>query len=167
MIKYVEGLTDDAFQNQYEILFPDGIPGGGDATILKLRADKEFEIPEDMTAEYTIEYQGIKIPKTSAKEETDKKFTISYRLDANWLVHESLRKWRALVLDGNTGSGGTEAQTRTTLIFNHYKSNKVLARSIRFNGVKLFSLKDGSFSHESGDPVRVECQFMYVSKDYI
>lgn len=167
MITYVEGLTDDAFANQFEILFPEGIPGGGDSTLLRLRADKEFEMPEDIVAEYTIEYQGIKIPKIAAKEETDKKLNIAFRLDADWVVFSSLQKWRDLVLNGNTGAGGLEKDTRTSMIFNHYKSNKVLAKSMRFNGVKLFSVKGGSFSHESADPVRVECQFIYVSRDII
>jgi len=165
MITYMEGLADDAMLNQYEILFPNGIPGGGDANLLKLRADQQFEMPQEMVEEYTIEYQGIKIPKTSSKEGTDKKFTIQFRLDSNWSVYRALYAWKNLVQDGNTGASGTEAQTRVPMLFNHYGPNKQLAYSIRFNDVKLLSLKGGSFDHTSADPARVEAEFIYLSKD--
>ncbi len=74
MIAYIESLNDDAMSNQFDILFTDGIPGGGDGNLLRLRMDKQLDIPERSVEEYIIQYQGIKIPKTSLQEETTKEF---------------------------------------------------------------------------------------------
>lgn len=165
MIEYAESLNDDAMANQFNILFPAGIPGGGDGRLLTLRMDKALDIPERSVEEYTIEYQGIKIPKTSLKEETTKEITLNFRLDGNWQVYRALNNWFKLVFSEFNGSGGSEADTRVPLIFNHFGAQKQLIFSMRLNGLKIKKIKLETFDMGSPEPSRVEAVFIYVDRE--
>ena len=165
MIAYIESLNDDAMSNQFDILFTDGIPGGGDGNLLRLRMDKQLDIPERSVEEYTIQYQGIKIPKTSLQEETAKEFVLNFRLDGNWQVYRALNNWYKLVFNESNGSGGTEASTRVSMIFNSYGAQKQLIFSMRLNGVKIKKIKLETFDMGSAEPARVEATFIYFDRE--
>lgn len=165
MIEYLQALTDDQMANQYNIIFPAGIPGGGDGNLLTLRMDKQIDIPERAVEEYMIEYQGIKVPKTSLKEETTKEITLNFRLDGNWQVYRALNNWFKLVFNESNGSGGSEADTRVPILFNTYGSNKQLTYSMRLNGCKIKKIKTETFDMGSADPARVEAVFIYVDRE--
>jgi hypothetical protein len=163
-INYTAGLSDDQMLNQFEVVFTT-IPGGGNTELLKLRMDRSFDIPERTMATYDIEYQGIKIPKLSAKEDTDKTFTLNFRLDANWEVYDALNTWFKTGLNEDNGAGGTEATNRTTVVFNAYGTGRTIKYSMTFNGVRIKSIKLESFDMTSSEPSRVECSFIYATVD--
>jgi hypothetical protein len=163
-ISYTAGLSDDQMANQFEVVFTT-IPGGGDTNLLKLRMDRSMDIPERTMATYEIEYQGVKIPKLSAKEDTDKTFTLNFRLDGNWAVYNALNGWFKTGLNENNGSAGTEASNRTTVVFNAYGTGRAIKYSMTFNGVRIKSIKLETFDMTSAEPSRVECSFIYASVD--
>jgi hypothetical protein len=163
-ISYTAGLSDDQMANQFEVVFLT-IPGGGNSELLKLRMDRSLDIPERTMATYDVEYQGIKIPKLSAKEDTDKTFTLNFRLDANWAVYDALNKWFKNGLNEDNGSAGTEATNRTTVVFNAYGTGRTIKYSMTFNGVRIKSIKLEAFDMTSSEPSRVECSFIYASVD--
>lgn len=164
-ISYTEGLADDQMANQFEVLFVGTIPGGGDSNLLKLRMDRSFDIPERTMATYEIEYQGIKIPKIASKEDTDKTFTLNFRLDGNWKVYDSLNKWFKSNFNEDTGASNTEAQSRISMIFNAYGTSRSLKYSMTFNSVKIKSIKLEAFDMTSSEPSRCECSFIYGTVD--
>jgi len=164
-ISYVEGLADDQMANQFEVLFVGTIPGGGDSNLLKLRMDRSFDIPERAMATYDVEYQGIKIPKLSSKEETDKTFTLNFRLDGNWKVYDSLNRWFKTGFNENNGANGTESASRISMIFNAYGTGRTLKYTMTFNYVRIKSIKLEAFDMTSSEPSRCECSFIYGTVD--
>jgi len=164
-ITYTEGLADDQMANQFEVVFIGALPGGGDTNLLKLRMDRAFDIPERSMATYDVEYQGIKIPKLSSKEETDKTFTLNFRLDNNWLIYKALNNWFKNGLNENTGAGGTEASNRISMIFNAYGTGRTVKYTMTFNSVRIKTIKLESFDMTSSEPSRCECSFIYASVD--
>lgn len=162
-VNILAALTDDAMANMYELVFPNGIPGGGgDASILQLRADQNIDIPARTITPYEVKYQGSIIPKTAANIETDKKFMVAFRIDANWEVWNVLKAWHDLIFNEKLGSYAPEADTRTTMILRHFGPNRVVRKQLKINGLKLFEIHETERSHDSTDPMRVECQFMFA-----
>lgn len=166
MIDYVESLASDAMSDQFGILFPEGVPGGGNGELLRLRMDQAFDEPQLVAATYDVNFEGLKIPKTGS-EDTDKKFTMSFRVDINWKVYEALKKWHSLVINPINGSQQSEADTRTTMILNGYgPPNKSIVYSKRFNGVKIISFKTTAWDYnQKAEPVRVEAEFIFINID--
>lgn len=166
-INIITGLQDDALSSQYQIIFPLGIPGGGDAQLLSLRMDQPLDIPNRTAAQYEVVFQGIKIPKTSYNEETTKQITLSFRQDTNWLVYRALDNWFRLVLNEETGTGSVEKDTRVPMVAQFFGPNKEVKAQIRFNDIKIFDIKLTTFDHTSPDPVRVEAQFIYSFQEFL
>jgi len=164
-ISYTEGLADDQMANQFEVLFVGVIPGGGNSNLLKLRMDRSFDIPERTMATYEIEYQGIKIPKIASKEDTDKTFTLNFRLDGNWAVYDALNNWFKTAFNEDNGSSSTESQTRISMIFNAYGVGRSLKYNMTFNHVRIKSIKLEAFDMTSSEPSRCECSFIYGTVD--
>lgn len=164
-ISYTEGLADDQMANQFEVLFVSAIPGGGDSNLLKLRMDRSFDIPERTMATYEIEYQGVKIPKLASKEDTDKTFTLNFRLDGNWAVYDALNNWFKTGFNEDNGSSANESQTRISMIFNAYGVGRSLKYTMTFNYVRIKSIKLEAFDMTSSEPSRCECSFIYATVD--
>ena len=45
-------------------------------------------------------------------------------------------------------------------------ANKEIKKTMKYTGVKLRSIKPTEFNNESGDPVRVECEFIYLRTSF-
>lgn len=161
LIDQIANLGDDQMASQFEVVFPQGIPGGGDGTRLGLRMDQAFQVPEKTVGRYDVRYRGLQIPKTSNVDGTTKEFSLSFRVDQNWGVYDDLKRWRDLVYDDRNATSGSEAETRTTVIVNHYGTDNQIKKQWTFTGVKLFSMNTTESSHESEDPLRVECNFIF------
>jgi hypothetical protein len=168
---------NDQMGAMYSLFFPKGIPGTSSALPLEFtfRADKEFEIPEKKVMMKDIYYRGIKIPKRIPKDETDKRFTINFRLDENFRIYDSLQQWLDRVYNpqyGNTNTGKLTLRSlikgeqilKTTLVFQAFKSDKKIGKKIEFKGLCIESLKLTGFANDSGDPARVEAVFHYQTR---
>ena len=164
MINIVTALQDDQMSNMFQVLFPEGVPGGGEGLTLALRMDQQFDIPNRTLTQYNVEYQGIVIPKTAAKEETTKNFTLSFRLDQNWLVHKFLNDWFELNFNERESTYKSEADTRVPMLFQALGPDRAVKKQIKYENCKLFDLKPTTMDHTSGDPVRIEGQFLYSNQ---
>lgn len=154
------GAVDDQMSNQYEVIFL-GIPVLNFEE-LKLRMDRSFDIPERSVTKVDINYQGVKIPKLVAQEETDKSLTLSFRLDENWMVYNTLNIWFGKTNHPKTGAMKKTDDRTTTLVFRTFKKNDETSRTIVFKYVQIQSIKLTEFDYTSGDPIRVECKFIYA-----
>ena len=86
-------LGDDQLQNQFKVVFPNGIPGGGNTEAVSMRMDQSIDIPQQTIYKYDIDFRGSKISKTGKKEETDKTLTMSVRVDQQWQVYDDIKLW--------------------------------------------------------------------------
>ena len=155
-------LGDDAIANQFSIIFPNGIPGGGDANAISLRCDQTFDPPEDVVNVYEIFRKGFKIPKTGMLQETTKEFTIDIRLDQNWKVYDDLRKWADMSYDHSNGTALPEIMARSTVIIQAEDRTQSSVKTISFKYAKPKSVKIQTFDNQSGDPLRITVIFIYV-----
>lgn len=157
------GLGGDQVLSQYEILYPNGIPGsnGANTSILTLRQDQTFPWPTRETGTYDIFYQGQKITKTSVVEATDKSFQLAFRLDQNWLIFQYLNNWFKLCYDEFYGTADNEENTRVPMVVRALGPLKQVAKTATFHGVKIKSLKITDFDHTQGETARIDVGFIY------
>ena len=164
-VKYLSDLAkvgdvDDQMANQFEVIFL-GIPVLNFEE-LKLRMDRSFDIPERSVTKVDINYQGVKIPKLVAQEETDKTITLNFRLDENWMVYNTLNIWYGKTNHPKTGAMKKTDDRTTTLVFRTFKKNNENSRTILFKYVQIQSIKLTEFDHTSNEATRVECKFIYA-----
>ena len=156
-------LGSDQMSNQFVVLFPEGIPGGGNKDIISLRMDQSFTPPDISYSTYEVNYRGLKILKPSLMEETSKEFTCEIRLDQQWDVYDALNTWMKLVFDPETHIAMDDALIRTSVIVQAFGRNNDVAQTLTFKGVIIKSLKIGDFSPESGDPIRLSVGFTFYN----
>jgi hypothetical protein len=155
-------LGDDALANQFSILFPTGIPGGGDSNIISLRCDQTFDPPEDVVNVYEIFRKGFKIPKTGMLQETTKEFTIDIILDQQWKVYDDIRKWCDMSYDHSNGTALPESMARSSVVIQAEDRVQSAVKTIKFKGAKPKSVKIQTFDNQSGDPLRITVIFIYT-----
>lgn len=164
--KYLASLTtlDDQMANQFTFAFS-SIPGtsvnGGGTSDLTIRMDRSIDIPEVKVAMYEIEYKGMKMPMIAQKEDFDKTFSLNFRLDENWAVYKGLQNWYDKAFNPGTGVRGSIGDYSVSGTLSAFAGGTV-KKTITFDRLRIKSIKLESFDHGSGDPSRVECNFLYT-----
>jgi len=158
----IMGLGDDALANTFSIIFPKGIPTGGDDRAISLRCDMQFDPPEDVVNMYEIFHKGYKFPKTGMLQETSKEFQIEIRLDQGWKVYDDLRAWCDASYDHANGTALPEIAARSTVMIQAEDRNHNAVKQISFKYAKPKSIKIQTFDNQSGEPLRVLITFIYV-----
>mgnify|MGYP000943454114 FL=1 len=161
----IMALGDDQMLSQFSLIFPNGIPGGGDAQTVALRMDTTFDPPEESVNVYEIFHKGFKIPKTGMLQEGTKEFTIEVRIDQQWQVYDDLKRWANLSYDHTNGTGFPDAMTRATVIVQAEDRSQSGVKQIVFRGAKPKSDKLPTFDNQSGDPARVQLTFIFVKME--
>lgn len=153
---------DDQVISQYVVSFPEGIPGGGDTDAISIRMDTQFDPPEQVMNTYEVFYRGLKVPKTSMLDETTKEVPIEIRVDQAWKVYDDLNAWFKNCYSFETTTALPESMTRTTMMIQAYDGQNNVVKSFRFTGVKIKSLKVGTWDNQSGDPMRITATFIFI-----
>ena len=155
-------VGDDAYRSQYEVIFPSGIPGGGNGLRLSLRQKGTFDPPEHGVVTYEVIKKGQKVVKPGGAEEVDKMFMLTIRVDQQWGVYDDLETWSNLVYNKTTGSPGRASQYRTTVLVRNLDENNNPTATFKFTGTFLQKTKVTEFDNESGEPVEMEATFYFV-----
>jgi hypothetical protein len=155
-------LGDDQMVSQFSIIFPNGIPGGGDANAVSLRCDMQFDPPEDTVNVYEIFHKGFKIPKTGMLQETTKEFSIDIRLDQQWKVYDDIRAWADMSYDHSNGTALPEIMARSTMIIQAEDRTQSGVKKLIFKYAKPKSVKIQTFDNQGGDPLRITVMFIYA-----
>lgn len=163
-VQTILNLGDDQTVNQYQILFPAGIPGVGDATNICLRMDTTFTAPPETSSKYDIFHKGVKVSKTGTVTETDKSFTVEVRLDQKGDVYRALDKWKKNCYDSSNGTALPEAMTRTTMLVQLTDTQENVMMTWTFTGVKIYELTPPTLDNTNGDPARITIGFIYADK---
>jgi len=170
MAAFIETIFNqgsDAFASQYALSFPTGVPGTPviDPGVI-VRLDKSFQIPTTTTYQYENWYRGLKVQRTGPKDETDKVIKLDFRLDQNWDIYQIFDRWYNLCFNDTEGNMGSEQSTRASIVFTAFGpggNNNVPAKQFVIKYCKPKNIRLGSaFSHESGDPQRVELELIYL-----
>lgn len=161
MIDIMSNMGDDALSNQFNLVFPTGIPGGGNTDRLSLRMDQSLDPPEQTVNVYDIFYRGLKISKTGTLDETDKTLTFDIRLDQAWGVFDDLNNWLKLVFDFSTGIAMPDEMTRTNISIQATDTADKIIKTITFKGVKIRGIKISSFDNTTSEPIRVTLNLIW------
>lgn len=161
-VQTILNLGDDQTVNQFQILFPAGIPGGGNATNIALRMDTTFAPPAQTINKYDVWHKGIKIPKTGTVTDTDKAFTIEVRLDQNGDIYTALDNWKNRCYDFTNGTALPDSMTRTTMLVQLTDTQENVKLTWTFTGVKIYELAPPTMDNATGDPARVTIGFIYA-----
>ena len=149
-------LADDQAKSQYSLIFPEGIPGGGNAERISLRMNKEFQMPEMTWYTYKIYDHGFYVPKKGMLQEVDKEsLQVQVRIDQQWAVFDDLWNWAQLSYNQNNGEGGGDAEFRTSLIVQAEDTKQKAVKRFRFKGVGIKGFNIDAFNMEEGDPMYV------------
>lgn len=101
--------TGDAMDNIFDIYID--WPWGTSGTNGSISAASEaqvsyraegFTIPQPKTNTYKVTWNGITVHKVSSGVQLDRKFDITYRLDANYALYNKFIAWQKLTSDINT-----------------------------------------------------------------
>jgi len=179
--KFIESVwqsADDQIASQYRLTVT-GFEGGNflasspDSWIFRL--DKSFTVPTQTTSTYDIYFNGLKIPKVSAKEETEKKIKLDFRSDQASDIYTYFKKWIDQGYDPLFGYMEDENITRKNKNIKMELLNRSVAKSTEFSTTtsqiqktftfyhcQPYEINISELSHESGEPVRVELQFVYI-----
>ena len=155
------GLGDDQLASQYQVIFPEGIPGGGNGERISLRMDADLDLPEDTVETYDISFKGMKITQTSMTHGMDKKITLTVRLDQQWKVFDDLQKWYKMCYDPLTATAMPDLATRTNILIQTNDASQKIVKTIRLKNAKITSLKIGTFDHTSSDPIKLTLNFIF------
>jgi len=161
-VQTILNLGDDQTVNQYQIVFPGGIPGGGNATNIALRMDTSFTAPAQTISKYDVFYKGIKIPKTGTVTETDKSFTLEVRLDQSGDIYKALDAWKTRCYDFTNGTALPDIMTRTTMLVQLTDTQENVMMTWTFTGVKIYELTPPTLDNTTGDPARTIIGFIYA-----
>jgi len=153
-------LGDDAHVNQFQLVFPNGIPTGGDSETISLRAEN-FSMPTQTIYKYDIDFRGSKIPKTGRKEDTDKTYSISVRVDQQWKVYDDLKSWHKACYDSSTNTALPDMAVRTPVVIQTLDGNNKIVKTFNFMYSKITDIKVSDFDNTSGDPAKLDLTFIY------
>jgi hypothetical protein len=145
------------------------------------RLDKGFTLPTQTNSTYDVYFNGVKLPRVTAKEETEKKIKLDFRSDQASEVYKFFKSWVDAGFDPLDAYMESEQDTRinrhiklellnrqTSKTVNGTDTTKIgtenisqVSTTFRFYHVQPFEINLTEFSHDNGDPVRVELQFVY------
>jgi hypothetical protein len=165
-INDVINLSDDQMASQFQIQFPNGIPGGGSGDEIALRMDQSLDIPEEAVGEYIFYYKGLKIVRPNMIDESTKELLITVRLDQQWNIFEQIKAWKRLVHDPINGTRLPTASVSTTMLFQALDGSGDVMQTATFTNVIIKNFKVTSFENEGGDPARVEMNLLFGTADW-
>jgi hypothetical protein len=160
-IDLVNSAGDDALTNQFNVIFPTGIPGGGNTDRISLRTDQAVDPPERSINVYEIFHKGIKIPKTGTLDETSKELTFDVRLDQAWGVYDDFAAWLKLCYDFSNAVALPDVMTRTNITIQADDTAGTVIKSLTFKGIKLRGMKIASFDNQTSEPLRLTVNFIW------
>lgn len=173
-LSFMSSLTvsNDLMANQFQARFVNipGVTDEGARKQLTLRVKGSIDPPDNQIGTYEVEYQGVKYSMLSAKDDTDKTLTITFRLDSDWEIYGYLTTWLSANLNTSTGGASSSftnynTASSPTMYLDTFKSNKIGAKSIKYENIRLISMKVSSFDHSSNEPSEIECSFIYEMAD--
>jgi hypothetical protein len=165
VVDKILGLGDDQLASQFIVLFPEGLPGGGDVDNLSLRLDESIDPPSEEVGMYNIKYRGMDIPKTNMSEQTSKEIELIARLDGNWEIYKMLRKSFEITYNPVTGTSLGEASSRFLMEVQALNGSNDVVETLSFKNSKIRTLKISNFGHEEETPAKITFGLIYGSME--
>ncbi len=168
-------IQNDAFDNLYdiEITLPSLATQEISELHLKLRAG-DVSIPEPKVDAYKISYKTVEIEKPKPKVNLDRKLSLSFRIDANYDLYESLKDWQELLFTEEGDYAPLNAGSYGKIIVSAYASAEgidSIANRVKkwtFDNVWFAGFEKGiDLKREGADPVKITADFKFIKMSRI
>jgi len=156
-------LKDNQMANQFEIFFPQGIPGGGDISELALRIKGAIPLPDKTILSWDRIYKGVKIPFPMTVDETDKTLTFIALIDQGWEIYDALRNYHDLIFDPRSATALPTSMIRTTVGIRMLNGQQQTVKTLLFKGAFMNRFKASDPDYEAQEPQEVEMEWKYVN----
>ena len=100
MIQALISSGADAQKNMYDVYIT--FPGSESQQLMTVRAGG-FSIPEAETPTEDRKYHGITLPTPKTEVNFDRKFTLTFRMDAQYNLLEKMNQWHSYTTNAVTG----------------------------------------------------------------
>lgn len=142
--KFLTALIEDgadAMSNMYDVYIK--FPGSDAGKIMTVRAEG-FKIPEAEIDTYEVKYHGTTYTKPKSEMKFDRKFSLTFRLDAGYNLLNTFKAWHAMVVNPVTGGVSNVAAALGEVEVEALAQNFIADESTSNFGMKDWTKDDGS-----------------------
>lgn len=187
--RFIQALINsgaDAFNNMYDVYIT--APGAAEAAEPMTVRASQFQIPEAAPDEYDVSYHGNKVTKPKPNQVFDRKFSLEFRMDAAYGLHDFFLQWQSYVVNPSTGGtanvapalGTVKVRALTTpFIASGSTQNSILEKTSEedgritkeerqwtFEDVWVAKVGQPTYSTEGSDVVKFTVEFRFGNCDY-
>jgi len=160
---------DDALANFAEISISPFPLFGPLKDNLKYRTT-QITIPAFNKGAYTVDWKAQRFEKPNGKDETEKTFTSTFRVDKYYTVYKALQSWWQYICNSDTGALAEDvgavtgtSNIRTDIMVHTIDTQGVVtSEGFKFERAWLKNLAGFSYDVGQGDPLSCEITWSYV-----
>jgi hypothetical protein len=160
---------DDALANMAEILIPDFSLFGPLKEQLKFRTTN-IDVPGFTMGQYEVHWKAQKFEKPGGKDETEKTFTFTFRVDKYYAVYKALLAWWQYICNSDSGALAEDvgavtgtSNIRVDIIVKTIDTQGVTTNEgFKFERAWLKGLAGFSYDVSSGDPLSCQITMSFV-----
>jgi hypothetical protein len=160
---------DDAVGNVAEILISDFSLFGPLKDALKFRTT-QINVPGFTMGAYMVPWKSQQFEKPSGKDETEKTFSFTFRVDKYYTVYKALLAWWQYICNSDSGALAEDvgavtgtSNIRTDIIVKTIDTQGVTTNEgFKFERAWLKSLGSISYDVTNGEPIMMECTMSFV-----
>jgi hypothetical protein len=168
-IDSVYSQGDDALANIAEILISKFSLFGPLIEPLKFRTT-QINVPGFTMGHYEVNWKSQKFEKPSGKDETEKTFSFTFRVDKYYTVYKALLAWWQYICNSDSGALAEDvgavtgtSNIRTSIFVKTVDTQGVTTNEgFKFEGAWLKSLGSISYDVGNGEPIMMECTMSFV-----
>lgn len=160
---------DDALANMAEIEFSPFSLFGPLKDDLKFRTT-QINVPGFTMGKYEVHWKAQKFEKPSGKDETEKTFSFTFRVDKYYTVYKALQAWWQYICNSDSGALAEDvgaatgtSNIRTDVMVHTIDTQGVTtSEGFKFERAWLTGLAGFSYDVTSGDPLMCEITMSFV-----
>ena len=149
--------------NQFEVFFPNGIPGVSDTDGISLQIEDTFPMPEESVGVFERNYRGMKIPYTIQLDETSKELQFTVLVEQNMEAYNGIMDYFDSIYNRQNGTKASEIATRITIGVRAIGSDGNISQTWLYTGAKLKSVKFSDFQHSASEPAKIDLGWIFVN----
>jgi hypothetical protein len=162
-------VGDNALANMAEIEFSPFSLFGPLKDALKFRTT-QINVPGFTMGSYEVHWKAQKFEKPNGKDETEKTFTFTFRVDKYYTVYKALQAWWQYICNSDSGALAEDvgavtgtSNIRTDIMVHTIDTQGVTTNEgFKFERAWLKSLQGFSYDVASGDPLTCEVTMSFV-----
>jgi hypothetical protein len=160
---------DDALTNIAEILFNEFSLFGTLKEQLRFRTTN-IDVPGFTMGSYSVHWKSQNFEKPSGKDETEKTFTFTFRVDKYYTVYKALLAWWQYICNSDSGALAEDvgsvtgtSNIRTDIIVKTIDTQGVTTNEgFKFERAWIKSLAGFNYDVTSGDPLTCQVTMSFV-----